>query len=126
MTTEHYEGEAETVVLVPHKGDRVTVTVTAPLIHVCPFRDEVDEGTIAITWTTAGYTIELHALYAWLCLFDETAISHEELTDHIVTILALRPGISDVSAVSSWDTASMLVEVRSPCSTSPTPARATP
>lgn len=89
---------------------RVTMTATFPLIHRCPFADEVDEGTVEITWTTEGRTLELHALAAWLHGWDEQAISHEEVTAQIARGLAGEPwlpwvGIADVSVTTRWTTA---------------------
>lgn len=100
---------------VPDESD-VTVTATTQMRHLCPHRDEVDRGTIAITWECAGQTIELHSLAEYLKTWHKARISHERLTDRIQHDLAL-PGIGEVRVESTWNTAAM--EVR--CSTSPTP-----
>jgi NADPH-dependent 7-cyano-7-deazaguanine reductase QueF len=99
---------------------QVTVTYTGPLTHRCPFVDEVDNGTTTITWTTAGATLELHALAAWLAQFDELVVSHEDLTARIRTELADQEGIADVAVRTAWTTAG--AEVTVGCCTSPTPA----
>jgi len=40
----------------------VTVEATGPVTHLCPHRDEIDHGTVTITWVCEGRTIELHSL----------------------------------------------------------------
>jgi NADPH-dependent 7-cyano-7-deazaguanine reductase QueF len=82
----------------------VTVSATVALTHQCPFRDEVDEGIVTITWTTAGKTLELHALTSWLNGFARTAISHEDLTEEVDERLAALPGIARVYVTSRWTT----------------------
>lgn len=100
---------------VPNTND-VTMTVTAPLKHLCPFVDEIDDGTIEITWAVDGATFELHALADYLRGFKDSRLSHEEITDAIRHDLSCVPGVQLVSAVSTWTTAGMEVT----CSTSPT------
>lgn len=96
----------------------VTMNATAPLAHQCPYRDEADEGTVEITWTTAGATIELHALAAWIDGFKGDRVSHEDITADIRDHLDSLPGITDVRVRTRWGTAGVEVIV---CSTSPTP-----
>jgi NADPH-dependent 7-cyano-7-deazaguanine reductase QueF len=103
--------------IVPTAQD-ITVTATAYIRHRCPYRDEIDEGTISITWQTRGATFELHSLRAYLDGFADTLISHEALTGAVRHELAQQEPITIVAVESCWDTADM--EVR--CSTSPTPA----
>lgn len=55
------------------------VTISSPIRHLCPFTDEADAGTVTITWTCRGATLELHSLAAWLDSFADQTISHEEL-----------------------------------------------
>lgn len=98
----------------------VTMQTTAPLVHRCPFRDEVDEGRIDLTWTTVGSTLELHALATWLDSFKGDVISHEDLTADIAEHLGDLPGIDGVQVVTRWVTAGVEVVVKR-CSTSPTP-----
>lgn len=95
----------------------VEMTVTAPLRHLCPFVDEVDEGTVTVTWAVDGTTHELHALADYLRGWKDSTVSHEEITDRIAHDLQAT-GLHVREVTTAWTTAGM--EVR--CSTSPTPA----
>lgn len=101
---------------VPCDGN-VTMTATAPLRHLCPHVDEIDNGHIAITWNIDGRTLELHALADYLRSWKDARLSHEEITDRIGHDISAVDGVELVSVVTTWHTAGM--EVR--CSTSPTP-----
>lgn len=98
----------------------VTVTITGPLIHLCPFRDEEDLGTITLTWACHGQTFELHSLAEYLGCREQTQLSHEEITDRIAFDLGSVDGLDLLSIETTWTTAGMGVT----CSTSPTPAAA--
>jgi len=87
----------------------VTLTISGPLTHLCPFVEEVDNGTVQITWRTRGQTLELHALRAWLDTFQDQKISHEALTDAIRRRLTQLPGIGDVRVTTRWHTAGFVV-----------------
>jgi NADPH-dependent 7-cyano-7-deazaguanine reductase QueF len=100
--------------IVPATAD-VRVTATSPIQHLCPFVDEVDNGTITITWRTNGATFELHSLRKYISGFKVSEISHEALTDLIRHDLSTERGISLISVESSWTTADMEVQ----CFTSP-------
>jgi NADPH-dependent 7-cyano-7-deazaguanine reductase QueF len=89
----------------------VTMTVSAELVHRCPFRDEVDRGRVVITWTTAGSTLELHALASWLRGFADDVISHEALTSDIRDHLTAMDGITNVTVRTTWQTAGVTVDV---------------
>lgn len=89
----------------------VRVTAAGYLTHECPHKDETDHGSIAITWTCAGATVELHSLSAYLDSFEEVRTSHEAISDCIRTNLAALDGITDVTVVSKWETASLEVRV---------------
>jgi NADPH-dependent 7-cyano-7-deazaguanine reductase QueF len=91
------------------------VTVTADMQHLCPFVDEVDFGTIAITWQCDGATLELHSLREYLDGFKDSELSHEALTDLIRHDLSVIPGVDLASVTTTWQTAGMGVT----CSTSP-------
>lgn len=95
----------------------VRVSATSPIQHMCPFVQEVDNGTITISWDTAGWTLELHALRAYLNTFRDREISHEELTAEIEAELSGFVGIEAVTVATTWRTASMEVK----CFTSPIP-----
>lgn len=103
--------------LVPIEAN-VTMCTTAGVQHMCPFVNEVDNGSVTITWDTDGWTLELHALRKYLNTFSDREISHEELTSEIRAELNSHHGINAVAVESAWRTAGM--EVR--CSTSPTRA----
>lgn len=93
-------------------ASQVTASYTAPLTHRCPFRDEIDEGAVTVTWTTTGSTLELHALAAWLDGFKDDRVSHEDLTDAIGDHLDALPGITGVEVVTEWATAGARVVIR--------------
>lgn len=102
---------------VPSTGD-VQIVVTSPLTHRCPHVDEIDRGTVEISWRVYWATFELHSLRAYLDGFADVEISHEDLTNCIRTDLSDTLGIEDLTVSTNWDTAGM--EVR--CSTWQTPA----
>jgi NADPH-dependent 7-cyano-7-deazaguanine reductase QueF len=89
----------------------VRVTITGPIGHLCPYRDETDHGTIDITWTVAGQTLELHSLAAYLRGWADARLAHEQLTDLIRHDLATMPGITRVTVSTAWQTAGMRVHV---------------
>ena len=91
----------------------VTMTATGDIRHLCPFEDEVDYGTISVTWTTNGQTVELHSMAQWFREFRDVKISHEELTDHIVSELRLMSGLTDVTVTTTWETAGMQINCTS-------------
>ena len=96
----------------------LTMAVTSPIVHLCPFKDEIDNGQITVTWQTLNGTIELHSLRAYFDSFAASEISHESLTDTIRRELNRIPSIKALDVTTNWTTAGMEVV----CSTSPTPA----
>lgn len=100
--------------IVPHNRAAVRMVISSPLRHQCPFVDEVDQGAIALTWTTDGGTIELHSLRKYLDGFRDRRISHEELTGLIRGEVRGLDGIKDITVETTWNTAGMGVR----CSTS--------
>lgn len=108
------------VLTMPDRSD-VTMTVTGPLVHMCPVVDEVDEGTITIAWRVKGETYELHSLAEYLRGWAGSHLAHEQITDRIRHDLSVVVGIELVSVETTWLTAGMEVS----CSTSPTVAGAT-
>lgn len=96
----------------------VRLSAKANIQHLCPFVQEIDNGTLTATWDADGWTLELHALHAYLGTFAGREISHEELTSEVQAELSSHYGINNVSVTSNWRTAGMEVA----CSTSPTPA----
>jgi hypothetical protein len=96
----------------------ITTHITAPLRHRCPYRDELDVGTVTMIWETIDETFEIHSLRAYLDYFKDVTISHEDLVEDLASLLRDTPGVTGKLITTTWDTAGM--EVR--CSTSPTPA----
>lgn len=93
-----------TTVMAPHG---IAMRITAPLTHVCPYRDEVDEGTVTITWETEGRTFELHALREWLGRWKDSKISHEHLTSALKYDLNVPDGLTVVLVSTKWNTAAL-------------------
>ena len=90
----------------------VTVTVTGPLTHLCPFVPDVDVGTCTLTWVTGGRTIEAHSLAAYLRGFEHVKISHEDLARQIAADLADIGGVDAVSVSVAFATAGFAIEAR--------------
>lgn len=91
--------------------DTVTVSVTMPAVHECPFRNETDEGTATLEWTTVrGQTVELHSLRTYLDSLDEWVVSHEDYTCHLWSTL-VDAGLSGVTVTTTWSTAGGTVKV---------------
>lgn len=90
----------------------VDITVHRALCHLCPFKEELDEGWVKIELSSAnGWTTELHSLDEYLQAWADIKISHEELTDTI------QQDTEALRVTTYWRTAGMEVV----CSTSPTP-----
>jgi NADPH-dependent 7-cyano-7-deazaguanine reductase QueF len=90
---------------------RTRVTVTGPLVHRCPHVEEVDAGTVEVSWVCAEATVELHALAAYLASWEGQKISHEELTEQVCRDLEALDGIEGVSVATTWRTAGLAVRV---------------
>jgi len=88
---------------------KVRVSATAPLQHMCPFVQEVDNGTVTILWDTDGWTFELHSLRDYLNTHKDREISHEDLTAELRAELASHHGINNVTVETKWRTAGMEV-----------------
>lgn len=88
----------------------VYVTATGSLRHRCPYVDELDEGTVEITWSTLGATFELHALRAYLDQWEDVKVSHEELAAMIRVDLDV-PGLRVTEVVVRFPTANLEVSV---------------
>lgn len=94
----------------------VRVTVNAPIRHLCPFKDEIDDGQLTLSWRTDHSTVELHSLRNFLGAFADAPISHEEVVSEIWGAMSRVGGIRSVSVHTTWRTAGLEVT----CSTSPT------
>lgn len=89
----------------------VDVQAQSHIVHLCPFKNEVDEGEVEVSWTTAGgMTLELHSLAAYLRGFEGTLISHEDLVEKIRYDLSELP-VWNVSVRGMFNTAHMAVVV---------------
>jgi NADPH-dependent 7-cyano-7-deazaguanine reductase QueF len=91
----------------------VTVTISGPIRHLCPHVDEVDNGVVEITWTTGGWTLELHSVRTWLGTYADRVISHEDLTEELRVTLAAIDVLTDVHVSTRWETAGLAVAVTS-------------
>lgn len=92
----------------------ITLSVTAPARHLCPFVKEKDEGTATVTWLTGGRTFELHSLRRHMDQFMDQwggeEVSHEEFTRHLRA--SFEHGDSKLQILSvrtDWTTAGMPV-----------------
>lgn len=90
-------------------ASKVKLSITGDLAHLCPHVDEVDNGTVEITWTTDDGTLELHSVRAWLDGFADRVIAHEELTEELQMALDAIPGICDARVTTHWTTAGFAV-----------------
>lgn len=88
----------------------IRVRATGPITHLCPHVNEVDEGEVAIEWTTARCTFELHSLAAHLGTYADQRISHEELLVALTRSLK-GLGCADVAVTARFTTAGLAVEV---------------
>lgn len=90
----------------------VLMKVTADVQKMCPIKDEVDNGTVTITYRTSdGGALELHALAAYLVTYSGQHLTHEEFVHRVAADVG-----GHVS--STWTTAGMTIE----CSTEGDPA----
>lgn len=87
-----------------------TVTVTSEIRHLCPFKNEVDQGVVTVTFAADSRTFELHELAAYFRLFAGEKISHEALTDCIFDELT-DEGPRVLRVTTEWVTAGMRVVV---------------
>lgn len=94
----------------PTQGANVTrVLVTRTVTKRCPYVDEIDVGTVALTFH--GNAPELHALAAELNAYRTVATTHEDFTRHLYDL----PGVIHVTT--TWHTAGFDVVVTYPSET---------
>lgn len=87
----------------------MNLTVTSPVIKRCPYVDEVDEGTVTLTFAVdVGDGPELHGLSRYLNGFANQSLSHEAFTRAVYHRTAA------VEVESTWTTAGMTVTARVP------------
>ena len=92
------------------EGRNEVVSVTGPLVHRCPFRDEWDYGHVTITWQVDGQTLELHDLATYLESYSTVVVSHEDITGQIFWDVKAA-GLDGVKVETEWDTAGFKVTV---------------
>lgn len=80
-------------------GDLVTV-VTAKIVKRCPYLDEIDRGTVSLTF--CGDAPELHGLAEALTLYRNIRVSHEDLTRALAETWLC-------SVTTSWRTAGLRI-----------------
>lgn len=108
---------SETTLAVPlPSGVPATVVrvENAAIVHLCPFRPEVDRGHISVEWIAQTATFELHELGTYLASFAEEKVSHEQLTSRIFDHLSRHPGVIVLGVRTRWQTAGMDVTVQIP------------
>jgi NADPH-dependent 7-cyano-7-deazaguanine reductase QueF len=101
--------EGELVVVAAPAG--AVVTATGEVSHLCPYKDEEDEGTVTIRWRTITSTIELHSLRTYIDLFDEALVSHELLADQFTEDISRLGGIELLDITLRFPTAGFEVTV---------------
>jgi NADPH-dependent 7-cyano-7-deazaguanine reductase QueF len=84
------------------------VRVTAPIVHLCPFRDETDYGTVTLTYNPDDGEIEFHDLRTHLDEFAARRITHERLTAE------LHNYYPHADITTEWSTAGMGIECAVP------------
>lgn len=93
------------------EASRSRITITGQLVHQCPHKHETDDGTVTISWTCAGATLELHSLTHYLASFQGVPVTHETITEQIRGDLAAIDGIDNVTVTTTWTTAQLDVRV---------------
>lgn len=99
---------------VPDSGECVTVTASAEIEHRCPHVEEVDKGTVTMSWMVTEQTIELHSLAEYVRSWKDVRISHEELTATIQRDL-LRAGVEEAQVRATWQTAGLSITTDTRC-----------
>lgn len=81
------------------------VVVRGPVKKLCPYRNEVDEGTVTVTFSVSHRDDcrELHSLAGYLGSFEGASLSHEDFTRQVHADLAA------LSVESTWQTAGLTV-----------------
>jgi len=95
--------------VVPCRAQNSAMLVSGVVSHLCPFRDERDDGRTSIRWVVQTHTIELHSLRVWLDSLAEKKTSHEQFTAAVRAAVSGLEGIAEVQVVSYWETAGFKV-----------------
>lgn len=88
----------------------VYVEIGARITKLCPFKDEVDYGTVTIGYWVEGKTLELHALRALLDTYSDKKMTHEDFVNKLAEELTVTLE-SPTAVTSKWETAGLCVEV---------------
>lgn len=96
---------------VPTDSLKTDIRIDGVITHQCPFVDETDYGTIAVRYTPYEYEIELHSFKNYLGSFEDTKISHEDLTRRIWSELEEWINPARLSVNTSFKTAGLAVNV---------------
>jgi NADPH-dependent 7-cyano-7-deazaguanine reductase QueF len=86
----------------------VRCTAAGVFRHLCPVKDETDEGTIEIGWDTTGVTLELHWLAGYLERWKDTDTTHEDAVQRIADRLRSY-GVANVTVTFRGETAGLMV-----------------
>jgi len=94
---------------------QVSMEASMRMLHLCPVKDETDDGTVKVCWMTNGSTIELHSLAEYLSEFATVAITHEDLVDQIAEDIAkvAKGSIQEISVSFTGFTAGMSIQAES-------------
>jgi NADPH-dependent 7-cyano-7-deazaguanine reductase QueF len=94
-------------------ADEVRMSAEFTARHLCPFRDEIDDGTVTVSWITShGVTFELHALADAIGSREHEQVSHEQWTAGLAHRLA-EVDVAELAIVSTWTTAGATIIVGS-------------
>ena len=94
------------LIAVADPSEGVSVTASTYFRHLCPHKDEADEGRVTVSWMVADKTIELHSLAAYFRGWASVKISNENLTTAICDDLA-KAGVYEITVKTTWQTAGM-------------------
>jgi NADPH-dependent 7-cyano-7-deazaguanine reductase QueF len=92
-----------------HDSSEARVTVRCGLAHRCPQVEDVDVGTVTISWRCTDVTLELHSLAAYLATWENQKISSEEITMQIRNDLSFLDGLEEIEVSTTWQTAGFAV-----------------
>lgn len=80
----------------------MTVTATMPMVHRCPYVDELDMGVVTFTWNREAP--DLHDVAADVRRYADESVTHEQATQHLATSWGC-------PVTTEWVTAGMVVTV---------------
>ncbi len=98
---------AATAVRLVEAREPVRLVVTGPAVKRCPFVDELDEGTVTLTWERSRWLPELHAVALYLDSYRDLHMSHENYVAAVGSDLACHVS-------STWTTGGLAVVCETP------------